>query len=292
MEGNVEGDVRIEALTSKCPWAAESTDSRSILGTNVVYVPWGWKCEEDGSYRDTVTNGTQHYLPPGPPLRENFLFKALGAQLCLQEVEAFEQQWQGVQPSQNWIEPNTSLERVRTAARSLIGMGSDSLDEGRSDFDDLLVSSRIESKLSRDQNVQYANRLEALEAISRASWQLLCMLKGFCVLLSEFSTPLGGQDRISEFQRAWTSLDLAEHSGTITEYCFKHLSVDLQAFKDSYRHSASTQTAVSLAQDYVAAIARARAELHVLAIKTPWKAEIVAVKWNSPLPHVSRFSSL
>lgn len=293
MDPRLQSVAHRSALVSRCPWSSNSTDAKSLFGIDFNYVPWCWKLEQDGSYTDIISKTSSRHCPAISPIEENFCFKALGGQMCLQEVNAFAQKWLAILPTELQAKVEQALERVRVAATALAHCGISSPGEGCSELDKAVAASRIITKYPEADYCRLSQHFETLDSHLRSSWTLLCMVKGFCVLLEGFATLEATSRSEDAYRQLWTSEDLDGHSRSIVQYCSEYFSVDqVKKITVNLHLESLLQIASGLASRYMTAIIETKQKVETRAADTAWAAEIIAVKWNQPIPHVSRLSSL
>jgi hypothetical protein len=288
MAARHDDESRITTLLSKCPWSADANDPQLLFGGDFRYVPFGWRLERDGAYTDTISDRGSVNRPQVPPIEENFAFKAIGARVCLQELNAFAQRWQEALPT----EIKHALESVKAAANALeaCAVGIDA--NGRSDFDEGLAASRIISKQRESANEQQRPLRQELESLSNSSWVLLRLIKGFCMLLQRTFNPKAALT-LDDFRNAWNSADMDGYARAIASFWTEKQIIDrAEGLRNVLKDQRLSETATRIAQEYTSTVEEAKRKLDIKAAESPWTAEIVAVKWNLPLPRISRLSSL
>lgn len=293
MEVNTDRNDYQAGIVTSCPWQAGSRDPQALFGTRLTFTPWGWSIRPDGSLTNTITEEVSQDRPLAPAIEENFTFKAFGAKLCLQDINTFVQTWLSAASGDLPGELAPSIDRVRTAATALVACAPTGDQELRSSLDTLQTASRIIAKYPGHKDPAEGPSFRDIESLSESTWHLLQMIKGFCVRLQEFSTLNVATATSSELRQAWKAKDLDTHSVAIDRFSSDHNALaQVNSLKASTSTESMSVTAHRLAKDYMSARNGARRKLDALSAQTPWEASIVAVKWNSPLPHVSRLSTL
>ncbi|ETN36501.1 uncharacterized protein HMPREF1541_08779 [Cyphellophora europaea CBS 101466] len=281
------------ALVSGCPWPAESRDSTSLFGTRLAFVPWGWEVAADGSFTDSITSATSTDQALIAPLEENFAFKAFGARLCVQELDAFTETWLTLATGDSRSELTAALARLRSAALALTACQVIGDEEHRSKLDTALAASRVIAKYSDSQRPPEYHDLDEIESLSKSTWHLLRMVKGFCVLLQGFNTVDVSPASFPDFMRGWKSENLDVQSMAVDRYYSgSRIGDHINSLKETASVKSMSDAAYRLARNYMSAVNGAQRKLDELSLQTPWSCSIVAVKWNKPLPHVSRLSSI
>lgn len=292
MEVNNATDDIHASIVNKCPWRAGSRDPQSLFGSSPNFIRWGWSAQPDGSFIDNITEQFSSDRPPATAIEENFTFKAFGANLCLQDINDFAQTWLSAAPADLNAEWAPSIDRVRTAALALTACGVTRDQDQRSELDSLLATSRVIAKYPERQESQERECSKEIESLSASTWHLLQMLKVFCVLLQEVGS-LNASAPSQELRQAWKAKTMDTSAVTIERFCTdRHILDQANRLKASDLTQSLSDTAHRLAKDYMSARNGALRKLDELSAKTPWEGSIIAVKWNKPLPHISRLSSL
>lgn len=292
MDSRINEDTPVSALTWRCPWPAGSSDARLLFGSDFCYVPWGWQLDQDGVYTDLITRQHSSSPPRMPAIEENFTLKAIGGQLCLQEINAFAQRWRSILPSDLQIVVEEGLHGPRAAADLLILCGAGDDSTGHCNLDAALAASRIVSKYPAYNESPPRAVSKQLEVLSSSTWELLRLTKAFCLVLQDVDAETTAS-LTTEFKEAWTSARVEEHSLTVTRFISENqVWSAVRPLIEGFDHKSFSRKAVDVAEKYHTVVEAARQQLVKRSAQIPWRAEVVAVKWNQRLPHISRLSTL